>query len=172
MPIPKQKYKELKAMYDFQRKVQYNKEKLRKAVEVMLEEPDILFNDIWSRMKEEEMDKIAEFIERVLKICVKIQETSGKMLKDFVAGVEKCEEIKEFVENLEDDEILKEILDFNKKIILVTGHRRENFGDGFERVFKAIKKLIEIGDQRNSKKQNLEKIIIALCDCWPSIMQF
>ena len=55
MPIPKQKYKELKAMYDFQRKVQYNKEKLRKAVEVMLEEPDILFNDIWSRMKEEEM---------------------------------------------------------------------------------------------------------------------
>jgi len=45
-------------MYDFQRKVQYNKEKLRKAVEVMLEEPDILFNDIWSRMKEEEMTEI------------------------------------------------------------------------------------------------------------------
>ena len=55
MPIPKQKYKELKVMYDFQRKVQYNKEKLRKAVEVMLEEPDVLFNDIWSRMKEDEM---------------------------------------------------------------------------------------------------------------------
>lgn len=58
MPIPKQKYKELKPMYDFQRKVEYNKEKLRKAVEVMLEEPDILFNDIWSRMKEEEMTEI------------------------------------------------------------------------------------------------------------------
>ena len=58
MPIPKQKYKELKPMYDFQRKVQYNKEKLRKAVEVMLEEPDILFNDIWSRMKEEELVEI------------------------------------------------------------------------------------------------------------------
>ena len=55
MPIPKQKYKELKAMYDFQRKVQYNKEKLRKAVEVMLEEPDALFDDIWGKMKEEEM---------------------------------------------------------------------------------------------------------------------
>ena len=41
MPIPKKKYIELKAMYDFQRKVQYNKEKLRAAVEVMLEEPDI-----------------------------------------------------------------------------------------------------------------------------------
>mgnify|MGYP000035104997 FL=1 len=55
MPIPKQKYKELKAYYDFQRKVSYNKEKLRAAVGVMLEQPDLLFNDIWSRMKEEEM---------------------------------------------------------------------------------------------------------------------
>ena len=58
MPIPKQKYKELKPMYDFQRKVEYNKEKLRKAVEVMLEEPDVLFDDIWSRMKEEEMQEV------------------------------------------------------------------------------------------------------------------
>ena len=58
MPIPKQKYIQLKAMYDFQRKVEYNKEKLRKAVEVMLEEPDILFDDIWSRMKEEEMQEV------------------------------------------------------------------------------------------------------------------
>ena len=55
MSIPKQKYKELKPMYDFQRKVEYNKEKLRKAVEVMLDEPEILFNDIWGKMKEEEM---------------------------------------------------------------------------------------------------------------------
>ena len=55
MPIPKQKYKELKAYYDFQRKVSYNKEKLRAAVEVMLEQPDLLFDDIWSKMKEEEM---------------------------------------------------------------------------------------------------------------------
>jgi hypothetical protein len=58
MPISKKKYKELKEMYDFQRKVQYNKEKLRKAVGVMLEEPDILFDDIWSRMKEDEMVEI------------------------------------------------------------------------------------------------------------------
>ena len=55
MPIKRKVYLELKAMYDFQRKVEYNKEKLRKAVEVMLDEPDILFNDIWSRMKEDEM---------------------------------------------------------------------------------------------------------------------
>jgi len=55
MPIPKQKYKQLKAYYDFQRKVSYNKEKLKAAVEVMLEQPDLLFDDIWSKMKEEEM---------------------------------------------------------------------------------------------------------------------
>ena len=55
MSIPKKKYIELKAMYDFQRKVQNNKEKLRAAVEVMLEQPDLLFDDIWSKMKEEEM---------------------------------------------------------------------------------------------------------------------
>ena len=58
MPIPKQKYKELKEMYDFQRKKEYNKEKLKKAVDFMLDEPDILFDDIWSRMKEEELVEI------------------------------------------------------------------------------------------------------------------
>jgi len=55
MPIPKQKYKELKEMYDFQRKKEYNKEKLRKAVDFMLDDPEALFHDIWGRMKEEEM---------------------------------------------------------------------------------------------------------------------
>ena len=57
MPIPKKKYIQLKAMYDFQRKVQYNKEKLRKAVDFMLDEPEVLFNDIWSKIKEEEMQE-------------------------------------------------------------------------------------------------------------------
>ena len=58
MAISKQKYKELKEMYDFQRKKEYNKEKLRKAVDFMLDEPDILFNDIWGRMKDEDMIEI------------------------------------------------------------------------------------------------------------------
>ena len=58
MPIPKQKYKELKPMYDFQRKVEYNKEKLRKAVNFMLDDPEALFDDIWGRMKEEEMIEV------------------------------------------------------------------------------------------------------------------
>ena len=58
MSVPKQKYIEFKEYYDFQRKVQYNKEKLKKAVDFMLDEPDILFDDIWGRMKEEEMIEV------------------------------------------------------------------------------------------------------------------
>lgn len=37
-------------------------------------------------------------------------------------------------------------LDPNKKLILVTGHRRENFGDGFERICQALKTLSERPD--------------------------
>ena len=55
MAVSKEEYKKLKEYFVFQRKVEYNKEKLRKAVEVMLDEPEILFNDIWGKMKEEEM---------------------------------------------------------------------------------------------------------------------
>lgn len=46
----------------------------------------------------------------------------------------------------EDDEIrlLKLLIDKEKKLITVTGHRRENFGGGFERICQAIKKLSEI----------------------------
>jgi glycine hydroxymethyltransferase len=44
-------------------------------------------------MKETEMEKIAEFIDKVLKISVKIQEQSGKLLKDFILNAEKNEEI-------------------------------------------------------------------------------
>jgi UDP-N-acetylglucosamine 2-epimerase (non-hydrolysing) len=32
-------------------------------------------------------------------------------------------------------------LDFSKKIILVTGHRRESFGDGFDNICKALKEI-------------------------------
>jgi UDP-N-acetylglucosamine 2-epimerase (non-hydrolysing) len=34
----------------------------------------------------------------------------------------------------------------NKRLILVTGHRRENFGDGFERICQALKTLSERPD--------------------------
>ena len=47
-----------------------------------------------------------------------------------------------------DDEIvrLKQTIDFSKKIILFTGHRRENFGAGFEQIFEALKELTENRD--------------------------
>ncbi|MDP4745033.1 MAG: UDP-N-acetylglucosamine 2-epimerase (non-hydrolyzing) [Porticoccaceae bacterium] len=32
-------------------------------------------------------------------------------------------------------------LDFNSKIILITGHRRESFGDGFERICEALQEI-------------------------------
>lgn len=43
----------------------------------------------------------------------------------------------------EDEEIyqLKQIIDKTKKLILVTGHRRENFGDGFLNICEAIKQV-------------------------------
>lgn len=34
-------------------------------------------------------------------------------------------------------------LDMNKKLVLVTGHRRESFGEGFKNICKAIKKIAE-----------------------------
>ncbi len=47
------------------------------------------------------------------------------------------------VDGIEDVEInvLKEQLDFSKRIILVTGHRRENHGQGFINICSALKKL-------------------------------
>jgi len=58
MPIPRQKYKELKAMYDFQRKKQYNKEKLQKAIEIVFENPEVLMEEIWSKMQEQDMVEV------------------------------------------------------------------------------------------------------------------
>ncbi|NPA43876.1 MAG: UDP-N-acetylglucosamine 2-epimerase (non-hydrolyzing) [Chlorobi bacterium] len=49
------------------------------------------------------------------------------------------------LENYSDEEIedLRRRLDFNKKIVLITGHRRENFGEGFQRITRAIRRLAE-----------------------------
>ena len=47
------------------------------------------------------------------------------------------------VDNIFDEQIefLKSIVDKSKKIVLVTGHRRENFGDGFINICNALKEL-------------------------------
>lgn len=50
---------------------------------------------------------------------------------------------KDKVEIIEDKQItfLKSIIDTNKDLILVTGHRRENFGDGFINICNGLKEL-------------------------------
>lgn len=47
------------------------------------------------------------------------------------------------VETIEDEEIkqLKSLVDSSKKLILVTGHRRENHGEGFINICKALKEI-------------------------------
>lgn len=49
------------------------------------------------------------------------------------------------VNTIEDEEIenLKKSIDFSKKIILVTGHRRENHGQGFINICAALKEIGE-----------------------------
>ena len=37
-------------------------------------------------------------------------------------------------------------LDYDKKLILVTGHRRENFGKGFDRICDALRSLASRND--------------------------
>ncbi|WP_029278138.1 non-hydrolyzing UDP-N-acetylglucosamine 2-epimerase [Pedobacter borealis] len=50
---------------------------------------------------------------------------------------------KDRVEYIEDPQIdfLKSIVDTTKDLVLVTGHRRENFGDGFVNICQALKQL-------------------------------
>ena len=49
------------------------------------------------------------------------------------------------VEHLSNDviEYLKKNLEDDQEVILVTGHRRENHGDGFERICKALREIAE-----------------------------
>lgn len=49
------------------------------------------------------------------------------------------------VQNIQNEEInfLKAIVDNNKKLILVTGHRRENHGQGFINICEALKEIAE-----------------------------
>ncbi|AYN05212.1 non-hydrolyzing UDP-N-acetylglucosamine 2-epimerase [Flavobacterium sp. 140616W15] len=49
------------------------------------------------------------------------------------------------VDNVDNEEIdyLKTIIDSSKKIILVTGHRRENHGQGFNNICEALKEIAE-----------------------------
>jgi len=55
---------------------------------------------------EKDFDKVAEFLDRVVKICVVVQEKAGKKLTDFVAALETNEELKV---------VKKEVEEFSQK---------------------------------------------------------
>ncbi|MEM0517425.1 non-hydrolyzing UDP-N-acetylglucosamine 2-epimerase [Aequorivita flava] len=66
--------------------------------------------------------------------------TGNTVIDALLYGIEKVN-----AENFKDLEIenLKTILNFQKKIILVTGHRRENHGDGLISICAALKTIAE-----------------------------
>ena len=63
--------------------------------------------------------------------------TGNTVIDALLTSVEKVNECPSELIN----ELSKKIGD--KEVILVTGHRRENHGDGFERICKALKKIAE-----------------------------
>jgi UDP-N-acetylglucosamine 2-epimerase (non-hydrolysing) len=71
----------------------------------------------------------------------------------FITGNTVIDALKGIVKRIEQDKTLLKSLENNfsylnrdKKIILVTGHRRENFGEGFENICEALKMISEIND--------------------------
>lgn len=66
----------------------------------------------------------------------------------YVTGNTVIDTLLSVIKKIENDSVLKtqlakkfEFIDQNKKVILVTGHRRENFGVGFENICYALKHL-------------------------------
>ncbi|HNP66396.1 MAG TPA: UDP-N-acetylglucosamine 2-epimerase (non-hydrolyzing) [Aequorivita sp.] len=66
--------------------------------------------------------------------------TGNTVIDALLYGIEKVN-----AENFRDEEIenLKILLNFQKKIILVTGHRRENHGDGLINICAALKTIAQ-----------------------------
>lgn len=70
-----------------------------------------------------------------------------------VTGNSVIDALLDTVQKIDADEAIKSSLDAQfaflnpvKKLVLVTGHRRENFGDGFERICKALLAIAARGD--------------------------
>lgn len=57
-------------------------------------------------MKEKEMEKIVDFIDETLNLCKKINETSGKTVKEFLEKLSQEKEI---------EDIKKRIVEFTSK---------------------------------------------------------
>ena len=57
-------------------------------------------------LKEDDFQKVAEFLHRCIEVSKEIQETHGKMLKDFLKGIECNEKL---------DKIKEEVIEFSNK---------------------------------------------------------
>lgn len=70
--------------------------------------------------------------------------TGNTVIDALLYGIEKVNST-----NFKDAEIeaLKEKVDFSKKIILVTGHRRENHGEGLLNICNALKEISEASEE-------------------------
>ncbi|UVD79079.1 UDP-N-acetylglucosamine 2-epimerase (non-hydrolyzing) [Myroides albus] len=62
--------------------------------------------------------------------------TGNTVIDALLDSVNRVEDVE-----IQEIEYLKQIVNFNKKLILVTGHRRENHGDGFIRICEALKEI-------------------------------
>lgn len=71
----------------------------------------------------------------------KIFITGNTVIDALIKGVDKIKTV--IPESIE---TLVENLDLSRKVILVTGHRRENHGDGFVNICKALRMLAERND--------------------------
>ncbi|MQP52024.1 MULTISPECIES: non-hydrolyzing UDP-N-acetylglucosamine 2-epimerase [unclassified Flavobacterium] len=80
-------------------------------------------------------------LEKILKENIVV--TGNTVIDALQLGVSKLE----MGYTCADLEMVKEVLNASKKIILITGHRRENFGSGFENLCLAIKEIATTSEE-------------------------
>ena len=69
--------------------------------------------------------------------------TGNTVIDTLFLAVEKIEKDKELQSTLKEQIASKGYVISNKKMVLVTGHRRENFGDGFLNICQGLKELAQ-----------------------------
>ena len=81
--------------------------------------------------------------EGVASSCIHV--TGNTVVDALMAAVEKIRSNPELEQSLTDH---FGFLDATKRLVLVTGHRRENFGEGFEEICRAINDIAARGDMQ------------------------
>lgn len=83
-----------------------------------------------------EMSKLNLMTENISEHCIHV--TGNTVIDSLLEGTKRIET---YSDNIIAE--LEKIVDTNKKIILVTGHRRENHGEGFVSICRALKKIAD-----------------------------